>query len=99
MKGIKDRAKYQGVSLPVPLIEEIQDYVINSKKYRSIGEFVRESVREKLQVEKLMNKPLPDGYEKQIPPDVTEFRKKYRSAKTLNEKQDIIFELLTGKEK
>lgn len=49
MKGIKDRVKYQGVSLPVPLVEEIRKHVISDSKYKSIGEFVRDAVREKME--------------------------------------------------
>lgn len=51
MKGIKKKVKYQGVSLPITLIDEIRKHVKSDPKYRSIGEFVRESTRYMLKAE------------------------------------------------
>jgi len=44
-RSIKKSVKYQGVSLPVPLIDDIREFVKNHSEYRSISEFVREAVR------------------------------------------------------
>ena len=49
MKKIKPSVKYQGVSLPVPFINEIKKHIKGDPKYRSIADFVRESVREKME--------------------------------------------------
>jgi metal-responsive CopG/Arc/MetJ family transcriptional regulator len=39
---------YQNVSLPIGLIEEIDKFVKNSKRYQSRSEFVKEAVRNHL---------------------------------------------------
>jgi Arc/MetJ-type ribon-helix-helix transcriptional regulator len=49
MIPIKEKAKYQGVGIPVPLIEEITDFVKKSKKYRSVSAFCQEAIRDKLE--------------------------------------------------
>lgn len=48
MKSIKDRVKYQGVAVPVPMIEEMKNFVIKHNGYRSVSEFVRSAIREKM---------------------------------------------------
>lgn len=48
MKTIKKPVKYQGISVPITLINEIKNYIENNDRYRSIGEFTREAIREKL---------------------------------------------------
>jgi len=48
MKTIKKPVKYQGISVPITLINEIKNYIENNDQYRSIGEFTREAIREKL---------------------------------------------------
>ena len=48
MRRIKPTSKYQTVSFPQPLYDEIKDFVINHEKYRSIAEFVKEATREKM---------------------------------------------------
>jgi hypothetical protein len=47
-KRIKKRAKYQGVSLPVPLIEEIKKHIMHKKEYRGIADFIKQAIREKM---------------------------------------------------
>ncbi|GAH73749.1 unnamed protein product [marine sediment metagenome] len=49
MGKTKPRGKYQGISLPVPFVEEIKKYVLRDNKYKSIADFVRESCREKME--------------------------------------------------
>ena len=51
MSKTKERGKYQGVSLPVDLISEVKKFVINNPKYKSIAEFTREALREKMRRE------------------------------------------------
>ena len=48
MKVKKSSVKYQGISVPVPLISEIKEYIEKNPGYRSIGEFTREAIRDKL---------------------------------------------------
>ena len=48
MGKIKDRPKYQGVTLPVPLINEIKEFVKGSSQYRSIAEFVKQATRHEM---------------------------------------------------
>jgi hypothetical protein len=47
-KRSKPAAKYRGLSFPVPLLEEIKIYISNKPEYRSVSEFIRESIREKM---------------------------------------------------
>ena len=54
MRKIKPTTKYQTVSFPEPFYNEIKEFVIKQEKYRSIAEFVKEAVREK------MNRDLED---------------------------------------
>jgi len=51
MKGIKEPVHYYGVSLPVPLVKEVTNFVKASNRYRSVGEFIRQATREKLDSE------------------------------------------------
>ena len=48
MKSLKPGTKYQSVSLAVPFIEEIKNHIKDSPQYRSIADFVRDAVREKM---------------------------------------------------
>jgi len=45
----KPRGKYQSVSLPVGFIKEIFDQIQDDDRYKSIADYVRQSVREKMQ--------------------------------------------------
>lgn len=47
-KRSKPPAKYRGLSFPVPLLEEIKLHISNKPEYRSVSEFIRESIREKM---------------------------------------------------
>ena len=47
-KRSKPPAKYRGLSFPVPLLEEVKIYIRNKPEYRSVSEFIRESIREKM---------------------------------------------------
>lgn len=49
MKEEKGRPQYQGFSLPTPFVEEIKKHIEEDPKYRSITDFIRQSLREKMQ--------------------------------------------------
>jgi hypothetical protein len=48
MKKLKGRAKYIGLTMPAPLMEEVGDFVNDNDSYRSKNEFVKYAIREKL---------------------------------------------------
>lgn len=48
MGTTKERGKYQGVSLPKDLVNEIKNFVIGNPKYRSIAEYTKQALREKM---------------------------------------------------
>jgi len=41
----KPPVKYHGISLPVPVIEEVKKFIKDKPEYRSVAEFVKESIR------------------------------------------------------
>lgn len=51
MVGFKERGRYKGVSLHEDIVQEIKNHVIKDIKYRSMADFVRESVRFKMDVD------------------------------------------------
>jgi type I site-specific restriction endonuclease len=57
MGKTKPRGKYQGVTLPSAFIKEIKEHIIQDNKYKSIAEFIRESVREKITREHFFSPP------------------------------------------
>jgi Arc/MetJ-type ribon-helix-helix transcriptional regulator len=44
----KEKVKWQGISLPVPFINDIKEYIKDKKEYSNVPEFVRDAVREKM---------------------------------------------------
>jgi metal-responsive CopG/Arc/MetJ family transcriptional regulator len=48
---LKKAVKYHGISLPSPLIEEVKKYIIDRPEYRSVAEFTKEAIREKMRKE------------------------------------------------
>ena len=42
------RVKYQGVSLPIPLLEEIKKHIKDNPRIHGVPEFVRIAIREKI---------------------------------------------------
>jgi len=48
MKKSKPSVKYQGISMPIPFIEEIKKFIMKNSKYRSVADFTREAIREKM---------------------------------------------------
>jgi Arc/MetJ-type ribon-helix-helix transcriptional regulator len=57
MGKTKDRPPYQSVSLPVPFVKEIKDFIKDKPQYRSIADFVKDSIREKMDYENFSKKP------------------------------------------
>ena len=52
MKNIKPRVKYQGISLPLPLINEIKIHISKDPTYQTVPSYVRDAVREKFNRDK-----------------------------------------------
>lgn len=52
MRNIKPKAKYQGISLPKEFIDEIKEYVLKTGEYKSIAEFTKDAIREKMESHK-----------------------------------------------
>ena len=50
--GKKQKVKWQGVSLPVPFINDIKKHIAGKNQYRNVPAFVIDAVREKLAAEK-----------------------------------------------
>lgn len=48
MRVIKKPVKYKSLSIPEPLFKEMYEYVQNNSKYRTMAEFLREAIRDKL---------------------------------------------------
>jgi len=48
MKRSKPPVKYQGFALEIPLIEEIKEYIKKDDRYRSVTDFVRQVIRDKM---------------------------------------------------
>jgi len=46
---LKPKTKYQSISLAVPFIAEIKKHIMFNPRYRSIADFAREAIREKMQ--------------------------------------------------
>ena len=51
MGKTKARGKYQSVSLSVDFVKEIKNHIIDNPKYKSIADYVRESVRERMVID------------------------------------------------
>ena len=49
MKPLKEGTKYQSISLSVEFIDEIKKYVLKNPCYKSIADFARQAIREKLE--------------------------------------------------
>lgn len=48
MVGTKKRGKYQAISLPFEYVDEVRKHILKDKQYRSIAEFVKLAVEEKI---------------------------------------------------
>jgi len=56
----KKSVRYQSVSLSVPFVDLIKERIANDPKYRSVADFVRDAVRDRLEVDlAIRNNPLP----------------------------------------
>jgi len=52
MEKEEKRGKYQGLSLPVSLINEVKKHIEEYREYKGVTEFVRQAIRAQLQYEK-----------------------------------------------
>jgi len=52
MGKTKERGRYQSISLSVDFIKEVKKHIINNPKYRSIAEYTRDALREKMKRDK-----------------------------------------------
>jgi Arc/MetJ-type ribon-helix-helix transcriptional regulator len=50
MSKAKDRPRYQSVSLSVPFVKEIKDYIADKEQYRSVADFVRQSASRQIEL-------------------------------------------------
>jgi Arc/MetJ-type ribon-helix-helix transcriptional regulator len=50
MGKTKDRGRYQSISLPVDFIDEVKARVMKDGRYKSVADFAREAMREKLEI-------------------------------------------------
>ena len=51
MKNIKPRMKYQSISLTEEFIADIKDHIIDNRQYKSIADFTRAAIREKMKID------------------------------------------------
>lgn len=52
MRNIKPKLEYTSVSFPKEFINEIKKYIMLDPEYKSIADFVRDAIREKLRSQK-----------------------------------------------
>lgn len=50
------KIEYTSVSISKPLVKEIKEYIAKDKKHISVGDFIRDAVREKLNYDKVGEK-------------------------------------------
>jgi hypothetical protein len=51
MKRSKPAVKYQGFALEIPLIEQIKEKIKDNDNYRSVTDYVRIAIQEKMQID------------------------------------------------
>jgi len=61
MANIKPRVEYQAISLPKEFVKEVREYVLNHDKYRSVAEFTRDAVIEKMDRDYKLKTRIVDG--------------------------------------
>ena len=47
----KRNVKYQGLSLPVPVLDKIKEHIADFPEYTSVTDFVRQSIRTKIRMD------------------------------------------------
>lgn len=55
MKTIKKKVEYQAISFPIDLVEKMKVYVRKTPQYRSLAEFARDAIQEKLSKEQQLS--------------------------------------------
>ena len=51
---MKKPITYQGISLPKELLKQVHDFIKNKDDYRSIADFVKHAVKEKLSIKPIL---------------------------------------------
>ena len=51
MAKTKSRMKYQGISLPVPIMQKIKKYILEHDEYRSMADFITQAIKDKMRNE------------------------------------------------
>jgi hypothetical protein len=52
MGKTKERGRYQSISLSVDFIAEVKKHILKDAKYKSVADFTRDAIREKMRREK-----------------------------------------------
>jgi Arc/MetJ-type ribon-helix-helix transcriptional regulator len=68
----KKPVSYHGISLPSPFIEQIKVYIQDKPEYRSVAEFVKEAVRQKMESERKLKQGGMYIYGETYPSDLTD---------------------------
>jgi len=58
MSRTKPRGKYQSVSLPKPFFQLIKTHILKDARYKTVAEYIREAIREKMMNEYANIKPI-----------------------------------------
>ena len=66
---IKRNVKYQGISIPVPIINQIKGHINKHQEYTSVTNFIRIAIRDKI------DSDLHPWYNQNPPPNLTEKEK------------------------
>lgn len=86
MKKItKRKVKYQGLSLPVDLVDSIKDHVESHGSYTSVTDFIKNAIRNQIESEKRQPIRKRRGIDVK---DNSDFEKRLRE---LEKKVDILF--------
>jgi len=62
MGKTKERGKYQSISLSVDFIEEIKKAILNNPNYKSVADYTRDALREKMYKGKREQQGLKDKW-------------------------------------
>jgi len=103
MKRSKKPVKYQGFAIEIPLIDEIKKTIQEKPQYRSVTDYVRDAIREKLTRDQYrmegFKKLGENPTEEQIAAFVEEVKKIEGVALVLGELGDLMLAALNKKKK
>jgi hypothetical protein len=81
---VKRNVKYQGISIPVPIIDKIKAHIEIYQEYTSVTNFIREAINDKLDRDYLLKNRIKDKI-KGIDPNI----KKYIDEKVKELKESV----------